>query len=570
MNKIKHLLLIIILINLVVFNINTRIYAQQPIEVKPSIYMDSLKRLYVKDSMPIYFFMSYSADKTQSVQLQSNNPKANPMYFDGDGNHFLKHQDNYLEESIEFHVFNDGKPPVTFISLDKKSLIIKNKICSSANVEITLNAKDELSGVDKVYYSLDGAPYAEYKDGFKLQNEKEYILKYYAVDHVGNMEDVITKDIIIDVSAPKSTYSVDKDYYGNVLSVRSAISLSANDATGTGKLYYILDDGPEKIYTLPIKTFLLTEGEHTLKYYTIDLLENKETPNTFNFFIDKTPPIVVEELEGSNYVVGGKEYASGRSKVKLTAIDNKAGVKSIFYSVNYGTYMLYSDPFYLSSDKAGLMNIKTYALDNVNNKADFTQGSNKMTIPYVDLTGPTLNYEITGTSFKNQDSLVISKNSKIILKANDTEAGLNRITYVLNNNNEIEYNTPITVEKEGPYNLSYTAYDNVDNSSNKFFSFSLDNTGPDIYTRFSIASKGKKIINGKNLDVYPSHVILFLSATDLFVGIQKITYSINSDIEKPYDKMISGFAKGKEYQVKIKAFDMLGNFTESELDFYIE
>jgi hypothetical protein len=560
-----------ILIFLCFIGFVSQLYSQKPIEVKPSIYMDSLKRLYVKDSMPMYFFMSYSNDKNQAVLLQSDNPHSNPMYFDGDGNHFIKHQDNYLEEYVEFHIFNDGKAPVTTMELSKKNVLIKEMLFTSANVEITLKSKDLLSGVSNVYYSIDGAPYTAYTGSFKLTGEKEYIIKYYAVDNVGNMEKPISKNVIVDMSAPITSYSIDKDYSNNVLSLRSSISLAANDATGIAKIYYSIDNDAEKVYLLPLKTILMTEGEHTLTYYSVDLLDNKEAPKTFTFFIDKTPPIVVEELEGSNYVVGGKEYASGRSKVKLTAIDNKAGVKSIFYSVNNGVYMQYSVPFYLSTDKAGVLYLKTYAIDNVNNKADNTQGGNKMSIPYVDLTGPTLSFLIEGTSFKNQDSLVICKGSKVVLKAVDPEAGLNRITYILNKNTEVEYNAPISVDKEGYYTLAFTGYDNVDNSSSKVISFSMDNTGPDIYTRFSISLKGKKKeINGKNLDVYPSHVILFLSATDLFVGIQKIFYTINSDIEKPYDKMISGFAKGKAYHVKIKAIDMLGNATESEIDFYIE
>ena len=79
-----------IFITIFILLINNKVFSQQPIEVKPSIYLDSLKKLYVKDSMPIYFFMSYSTDKTQSVQLQSKNPHANPMYFDGNGNHYIK------------------------------------------------------------------------------------------------------------------------------------------------------------------------------------------------------------------------------------------------------------------------------------------------------------------------------------------------------------------------------------------------------------------------------------------------------------------------------------------------
>jgi len=566
----KYIYIKIILLKVLIFIGTVGLFSQNPIEVKPLIYMDSLKRIYVKDSMPVYFFMSYTTDKNQSVQLQSNSPHANPMYFDGHGNHFIKHEDNFLEEYVEFHIFNDAIKPVTTIEFDKKKLVLNKKYYSKADVLITLKAKDELSGIQKVFYSLDGNPFMEYKNGFQLTEEKEYLIKYYAVDNVGNMEKYTANTIIIDATAPVTEHSFDKNFYQNILSVRTSIILKAKDITGIEKIIYRIDDQPEKVYTTPIKTTLLSEGEHKLYYYSFDLLGNKEIEKNLNFYIDKSPPMVVEEMEGNNYVVGGKEYASGKSKVKLTAIDNKSGVQFIYYSINNGPFIQYNKPFYLSSDKSGMMTFKSYAIDNVNNKTSSETGSTKMKIPYVDLTGPNIIYSIEGNSFKNQDSLVLSKNSKIILKATDFEAGVNKITYSLNGAPDTEYTVPILVEKEGYYSLLITGYDNVENLSKKTLTFSVDNTGPEVYTRFSIPSKGKKEVNGVSIDVYPSHAILFLSATDLFVGIQKIYYTLNADIEKPYDKMIQGFTKGKTYHIKIKALDMLGNFTISETDFYIE
>ena len=102
-------------------------------------------------------------------------------------------------------------------------------------------------------------------------------------------------------------------------------------------------------------------------FYATDNVGNVEQSQKYNFYLDKTPPVLIDELLGDTYFVNGKEYTSGRSKLKLTAIDNKAGVKEIYYTTNGKFYQLYTEPFYLPS-VAGAMQINFYAVDNVSNK----------------------------------------------------------------------------------------------------------------------------------------------------------------------------------------------------------
>jgi hypothetical protein len=57
------------------------------------------------------------------------------------------------------------------------------------------------------------------------------------------------------------------------------------------------------------------------------------------------------DVLGVRFIVGDRIYFSGRTKLKLTAVDKKLGVKEIKYFID-DMGGAYSDPFYLPS-KAG-------------------------------------------------------------------------------------------------------------------------------------------------------------------------------------------------------------------------
>ena len=83
------------------------------------------------------------------------------------------------------------------------------------------------------------------------------------------------------------------------------------------------------------------------------------------------------------------------------------------------------------------------------------------------------------------------------------------------------------------------------------------------------ASNKKKNTNGKELDQYPKHVVLFLSSTDSYVGYDKMYYSLNGSSEKLFSGQIKNFILEKDYLLKVKALDKLGNQTKKEIEFSI-
>lgn len=546
------------------------VFAQEQLMHPRKIYIDQKQHLYVQDSLPVYMFLSTSPDAKEAVQLKSEKtPKyANPMHFDGHGKHNLIHKDYDHEVEVTFEIYADGLAPNSHSYLPKAATFQKDgKLFCGKNLTVNLTSTDEMSGLENIYASINGAPYSKFESDIVADQENDYTIKYYAVDNVGNIEKPHTRAFTVDLTSPETKLSINGDYTDNVLSHHATLVIKSEDAlSGVAEIKYKLDNNPELPYSSPIHLSVLVEGEHTITYHSIDHVKNKEEEKEFKFYVDKTPPLVIEDILGDKYIVNGKEYSSGRTKVKLTALDNKSGVKSIYYSIDGGAYQIYNEPFEVPS-RSGNVTIRSYAVDNVMNKSSQAEdGSSKLKMSYVDLTGPNLSYSLQGPVFKTRDTLFISGKTSVTLKGVDSESGLNKITYTIDKKGEQDYAKSFTLSEEGRHHVEYSGYDNVNNSNNSSFYFDVDNSGPEIFVNYSILPIDKS----GDKDIYPAHVVLFPSATDGLVGYDKMFYSINGAQEKIYTGVIEGFQKNKTYSIKIRALDKLGNESQKTISFKTE
>jgi len=565
---------VIVLCGFFLFNLNA--YNQEKVTHEKRIYVSPEGRMYIQKDLPVYLRIATSPEENEKSYLLKSEVTtkfSNPMYFDTEGYNTVRSPSAvdtsskrvvYPIKDIIFEVYTDSKSPITKTDFGKTYLQNKNqKLYTQGKVKLVLKSKDAMSGVNKIYYSIDGASFKEYSDTIRLNDEKEYQIKYYAIDNVGNDEKINTLNVVIDISKPVSKLEIDGDEHENIISGQSKIVLKSEDKNGIKNIYYSVDGMPFKVYKYPIQSKYLKEGEHAISYYALDEVENKETEQKHNFYVDKTPPTIVQEILGNSIIANGQEYSSGRSKLKLTTFDNKAGIKEIYYSINGGKYKKYEKPFYLSA-ASGKLSIKAYAVDNVNNKSTDNQEMSKTSMPYIDLSGPMIEHKFSDPVFFARDTIYINYETKVLLKAKDSEAGVSGITYSVDGNSIKEYENPFRLESEGLHKISYTATDNVDNTNSDEFIVFVDNTGPEIYSRYSTPP----VMESNNLKVYPSYVVLFLSSTDMVVGFDKMSYQMDESASlKLYDGYINGFARDKDYSIKVKAFDKLGNQTEDVINF---
>lgn len=96
----------------------------------------------------------------------------------------------------------------------------------------------------------------------------------------------------------------------------------------------------------------------------------------------------------------------------------------------------------------------------------------------------------------------------------------------------------------------------------------MDNQGPEIFPTFSITPVGhRELDSATTVDVYPKHVLLFLSASDTEVGFERMEYSINDGLPKAYSSALGGFAPQKDFTIKATAYDKLNNSTQKLIRF---
>lgn len=141
--------------------------------------------------------------------------------------------------SAPFTVYGDGTQTITYWSVDStgnkeanKSLVFKvdttapvssvnvvgltadSLVYQNGSVNLLFSSTDTLgSGVAGIKYSLNGGPFTDITQGnpLNISIPGEYIVSYYAIDHVGNMEPVKTRSFKVLGPIPNvtgATYSI--------------------------------------------------------------------------------------------------------------------------------------------------------------------------------------------------------------------------------------------------------------------------------------------------------------------------------------------------------------------------
>lgn len=556
---------------------------------RPTHYVDSTGNLYWRKTTPVYLFVSDSPDGPKHRLKSKTTPQyADPFYLDTEGLNFVRSRNAVNKETmlsvpdteVLYEIYADGIASVSTVTYTNVSKYVSDGVTYyKSGMEVQLAAKDQMSGVRLLDYSINGAAFQSYKSSLKFSKNGKYELKFKSEDQVGNQETEKSISFVIDEFPPYSDLSVNGITSDQVISLSSKMYFIASDSvSGTARVKFKFDDGAYRIYDgkgLPFSE--LNEGEHKVTYYSEDFVGNAEVEKSFSFYLDKSAPLMVADVLGDRFIVGDEVYFSGRTKLKLTAVDNKVGVKEIMFSIDGEEFKKYDQPFYLPS-VSGVHIVKYYSVDNLQNSTadskktnylgqggyeEFKHNVNKF---YVDLTGPVINHAVMQYSFMREDSLFLGPYSKIKLTGTDPESGVKKITYSLDGDvGEEDYSQPFVITKEGYRVLNYYGYDNVNNRNISRFGFYLDATAPDIYIQFNTGSVEAR----EDKLVYPITSGIFLSATDKTSGVSNVTYSLDGAPFVPYAGLITRFKKGK-HELEVKATDFLNNEATKKIVFFIK
>lgn len=534
-----------------------------------SLYKDTSGKLFIATGTHVYIYIGLTPDGSNSVRLNGDNGNK-AINWSSHGIKHLTHYNASLGRWVSLDIFADAMPPRTKLGYDSnKGVLNNNTIYLSGQGIIELSAADPDAGLMGIYYSLNEGATIKYLEPIMLKSEGEYKLSVFALDNVGNKEEEITKSIVVDNTPPLSHLDLVGEKFENIVSGRSALEITSIDALGVKQTFYSIDSSKSTLYTKPIKTSTISEGEHTIHWYSVDEVDNVEASKSFTFFVDKTPPMVFEEIVGNTYIVAGKEFSSGRSQLRIVAVDNKSGIKEIKYSLNSSPFKVYEKPVYLS-DILGTAGVNSFAVDNVGNQSTSNTQTEVFAMPVVDITGPQINYSFLGPEITLKDTLWIGPKTKISIYTHDIGAGVSKVIYRIKGDEEKLYTEPFSVNKEGKHQVVCTAYDNVDNVNLTSFNFGVDNQAPAIYSHFSVEPSGWYSDNGEESPIYSKGLKVYLAATDNISGVDKLTYKLNDSREVQYGSPIEWFQPNITYTLLIKSSDVLGNTSEKTIKFRVE
>ncbi len=547
----------------------------------PKSYTSDDGKLYWNKSMPVYIRLSNSPDSPGELVKSQTQTDVNPYFFPIEGANYVRskqlNETTGTAQEIVWEVFADGESPKSVANFNSDTEYLNlGKRYYGKDLAIDVIGVDKLSGTEQTFYSINGLPFAPFSTPLQINREGAYTLDYYSTDKVGNKESAQSLDFTLDLTPPVSQHRIEGDLFKEIFSTETRIMLTANDSgSGISQIFYSFDsDEPRPFTGANISVSTLENGEHTLTYFARDNVKNDETAHTFSFYLDKKPPVLVSTIIGDQYVKDGKIYFSGRSKLSLSATDDKSGLQEVQYSVNNQTFAVYSEPFYLPQ-VSGLHTVKYFAIDSMQNKSEtqrlidarYENMIIKQEDLHADLSSPTIDFDFLGASFKTRDTLFLGGSTNIRLNGNDSESGINRIIYYIDDKPAETYSLPFSLEyiKSGVHKMRIVCYDNVNNQTSKEFTFILDNTPPELHYFFSVAPYAKQ----DGLDVYPEYVSIFLAASDESTGAKDITYELNEMPAKKYLGSVSGFRIGQKNILKFYTKDNLGNQRVTELSFYV-
>lgn len=256
----------------------------------------------------------YDEDTDKILSLKPRNTGAGEItsafHIEEDGIHRFVYQafDKFNTSGIKYKdtVYADNTPPITTITVG----FPHDGNCITEDTEITLETEDYLppsnSGVDYLYYEIDGEPFDTYNKEvtFSFEGEGLHTISWYAVDNLGNIEPKQSQSFCIDHSQPEIEITVgfpnvtgngEPDFWINsttditikVVNQDCCDLFSAN-FTINEQTYPLTMDEVEEGYVIP-HHLLSEEKRYHLKVEAIDCLDRHVFEERI-FYVDTSGP----------------------------------------------------------------------------------------------------------------------------------------------------------------------------------------------------------------------------------------------------------------------------------------
>lgn len=301
-----------------------------------------------------------------------------------------------------------------------------------------------------VYYTLDNSAPTEQSLRFSgvlsLSEEGSVVLRYMAIDLVGNRSKEYRQEYLFDTQAPRLMISPPSGKFGNALQVKVT-------STEQAEIYYTLDNTLPTIQSPPYRNALNIAASCTLKAVGLDRLGNMSEVVSAAYRIDTRVPVVNISPEAGIYNKPTKVVFSAPPDVKVFySLDEFASLIS---------YSVYTGPLLL---KSGQTVISFFGENGVGTRSD-----------------PGKRVYIVDMSPPKVDAITKDMGDRrgVMVRANEKAAFYYTLDGSPPSDKSIPYKGPIYIPKKGVVLLRVYARDAAGNASDDFQQkFSYDVTPP--------------------------------------------------------------------------------------------
>ncbi len=478
----------------------------------------------------------------------------------------------------------EGASPIPdgFITVDNTnpasaltpSVALFNNQYAATGTTYSLSAEDPVvngvnSGVEKIEVQKDNEAFFTYTSALSL-DEGKHALKHKATDNAGNMENEKAFSVDVDGTAPVSALAPSAALFNNAYaSLATTYGLSATDpvvkevSSGVLKTVYKIDNGEETQYSNAIT---LTEGAHTIAYFSKDNVLNTEQEKTFTVKIDNTAPVTQVVSSAPLYA---DKYAPVSTTYTFSATDPASfgvasGVSKIEYTLDGGVTNVYNGNSIALTE--GVHTFVFYATDNVGN----TEAQKTFTV-HIDNTPPTTTASAGEPKYSTADKQYVSVSTPITLNATDptvanVSSGFASTQYKMDSGNYANYTGAFTLS-EGIHTITFKSTDNVGNTEQeKTQTFHVDATPPSAQIAFNATNctdNGKTVVSGQTQFTLAANDPM---VSDVSSGIKELRFRVNGGAWQSYTVAFTllGLAQDGDVTIEVVALDNVENTSSAQ------
>jgi hypothetical protein len=365
---------------------------------------------------------------------------------------------------------DDEKPEVECV-LPDDAYVADSKIFVLGGSVFELTAEDNFAGISGIWFGFDGTNYSLYADPLVWEDEEDIDLYYYAEDNIALSSDVEYMSICVDNTAPVTQIlknlplvEIDGILYADE---RYEFSWQAVDTRSGVKETFVFIDG-NRITEFPF--VFVDEGEHSIVYYSMDNLGNREIENKLMIVTpipDITPPVSTLSQSYPPWQGDGMDYYKSTVEFTLSAEDIigqydsfATGVDMVFYSMDSGPYQEYMTGSKIVFTEEGLHGISYYATDLAGN----TEQVNNYYFT-IDDSAPVTCLGFDSEKFLEiDDVLYIPESEPVYLMAEDALSGIRGTYYKLGGDDTWSIFEEAFTLSDGMHELTWYSIDNLGNT----------------------------------------------------------------------------------------------------------